>query len=109
MTNIKVPEPVSKEQIRTLLQTSCPDLDLGSVGPMLTASSSRWVAAAINTQGKTVTVMPLVRDMLTLLAMLLIMLTGVGLVIYAVAVMPKQKALADRVRAVLARELGGAR
>lgn len=106
MANIKVAEPVSKDQIRSLLQARCPDLDLGSVGPMITASSSRWVAAAVNSQGKTVTVMPLVRDMPAMLGMLLIMLTGLGLVIFAVTVMPKQRALADRVEGILSAELG---
>ncbi|MEM7156596.1 MAG: hypothetical protein AAF799_27360 [Myxococcota bacterium] len=106
MANIKVAEPVSKDQIRSLLQARCPDLDLGSVGPMITASSSRWVAAAVNSQGKTVTVMPLVRDMPAMLGMLLIMLTGLGLVIFAVTVMPKQRALAERVEGILSAELG---
>jgi len=106
MSNIKVAETVSKDQLRTLLQARCPDLDLGSVGPMLTASSSRWVAAAVNSQGKTVSVMPLVRDVPAMLGMMLIMLTGVGLVIFAVTVMPKQRALAQRVHGVLSAELG---
>ena len=39
------------------------------------------------------------------LAMLLIMFTGIGLILYAVVIMPKQRALADRIHALLAREL----
>ena len=106
MPNVKVAETVSKDQLRTLLQARCPDLDLGSVGPMLTGSSSRWVAAAVNSQGKTVSVMPLVRDVPAMLGMLLIMFTGIGLVIYAITVIPKQRALAERVHGVLSAELG---
>ena len=34
------------------------------------------------------------------------MLTGIGLVIFAVTVMPKQRALAHRVHGVLSAELG---
>jgi hypothetical protein len=106
MPNIKVAETVSQDEIRSLLRARCPDLDLASVGPMLTASSSRWVAAAVNRQGKTVSVMPLVRDVPAMLGMLCIMLTGVGLVIFAVTVMPKQRALAERVHGVLSAEWG---
>ncbi|MCH9686744.1 MAG: hypothetical protein K0V04_35250 [Deltaproteobacteria bacterium] len=109
MPNIKVTTPLTKDQIREIVRVGCPDLDLSSLGPGLTASRTRWVAAAINTQGKTVTVMPMVRDMTTLLLLLLVMITGIGLLIYAVVVIPKQKELVTRVTALLKRELGGAR
>ncbi len=109
MPNIKISNPVSKDQLREIVRVGCPDLDLSSLGPSFTASSSRWAAAAVNVQGKTVTVMPMVRDMVTMLLLLVIALTGIGIVIYAVAVIPKQKTIVDRVSALVERELGPAR
>ncbi len=78
------------------------------MGPGLTASQSRWVAAWVMTQRKQVQVLPMVRSMPMMLAFLALALTGVGLAIYAIAVLPKQRAVAARVAAALERELRAA-
>jgi|GEM_PF-3307951 len=105
MPNIRVSSPVSEARVHDIVAQGCPDLDLGRLGPMITASRSAWVAAAIGTRGRTVTVNPWVRDPLTTGLALLLLLTGIGLPIYAVFVLSKQRAVVDRVTAVLQRAL----
>lgn len=105
MPTIKLPAPVTKDEIRDVLRRSCPDLDLMNLGPMVTASKSPWVAAAINPQRSNVYVTPMVRSMPMFLVFFLMALTGIGIVIYAVTAVPKQKKVTDRVTAVLEREL----
>ncbi len=105
MAKITLPAPVTLDHLRAAVARSCPDLDLQRMGPGLTASQSRWVAAWIMTQGKQVQIAPMVRSMGTMLLLLLVALTGVGLIIYAVAVVPKQQAVVKRVHAALTREL----
>ena len=75
------------------------------MGPGVTASSSRWVAAWVMTQRKQIQITPMVRSMPMMLLLLLICATGLGLLVYAVAVIPKQQAVVKRVHAALAREL----
>lgn len=107
-SNIKLPSPMTRDQLRELLRAGCPDLDLHDFGPGLTASSSRWAGAAVIAQGQRLSVMPMVRDLGTLALTLLMALTGVGLLIYAVVAIPRQKQVAARVEALLRRELAGA-
>jgi hypothetical protein len=105
MPTIKLDAPASKDQIRDVLRRRCPDLDLMNLGPMITASESRWIAAAINPQRNNVYVMPMVRSMPMFLLFFLMALSGIGIVIYAVTAAPRQKQVAERVTAVLEREL----
>lgn len=111
MPSIKTPQPVPVDRIQEIVQAGCPDLDFGRLGVTLTASRSRWVAAAIGTRGNAVTVNPMVRDMPTMLLLLLMSLTGIGLMLYVLLAFPKQKALVARVTSLLQRELspGGVR
>lgn len=108
-TNIKLPAPVSKDHVRDIVIQACPDLEVGTLGPALIAARSPWVAAAIMVQGKTVSVGPAVRDAKMMLLMLLILLSGVGLILYAILAIPKQQEVAKRVYSLLSRELEGAR
>ena len=105
MATIKLTTPTSLTDLRAAVARTCPDLDLQRMGPGLTASQSRWAAAWVLTQRKQVQVLPMVRSMPMLLLLLLVALTGIGLVVYAVAVIPKQQALVKRVTAALEREL----
>jgi hypothetical protein len=105
MATLKLSRHVPLPELRTTLARTCPDLDLQSAGPGLTASQSRWVAAWVLTQRNQVQVVPMVRSLPMMLALLAIMLTGLGLLIYAVAVVPKQQAVVKRVTAALEREL----
>lgn len=106
MAKIDLPAPVTLDQLRAALGRACPDLDQQRMGPGVTASSSRWVAAWVMTQRKQVQITPMVRSMPMMLLLLLVCLTGLGLLLYAVAVIPKQQAVVKRVHAALARELG---
>lgn len=108
MATIKLPAPVSLDQVRAALTRACPDLDQQRFGPGVTASQSRWVAAWVMTQRKQVSVAPMVRSMPMFLLFFLIALTGVGLLIYAVTVLPRQQAVVKRVTAALERELRAA-
>lgn len=105
MAKIDLPAAVTLDQLRAALTRACPDLDQQRMGPGLTASSSRWVAAWVMTQRKQIQITPMVRSMPMMLLLLLLCATGVGLLIYAVAVIPKQQAVVKRVHAALAREL----
>ena len=105
MAKLTLPSPVSLDRLRAALARTCPDLDQHRLGPGVTASSSRWVGAWVMTQRKHVQVVPMVRSMPMLLLFLLMAVTGLGFVIYAVAVLPKQQALVKRVAAALEREL----
>lgn len=105
MATIKLPAAVTLDQIRAALTRACPDLDQHRMGPGVTASSSRWVAAWVMTQRKQIQITPMVRSGPMLLLQLLIFATGIGLLVYAVAVIPKQQAVVKRVHAALAREL----
>jgi hypothetical protein len=105
MAKIDLPAAVTLDQLRAALTRACPDLDQQRLGPGLTASSSRWVAAWVMTQRKQIQITPMVRSMPMMLLLLLICATGLGLLIYAVAVIPKQQAVVKRVHAALAREL----
>lgn len=105
MPNLKLSQPVSRDRVRDVLATRCPDLELKKLGPGLTASTSPWRAAMIQVNGKTVSVFPSVASAAMFPLMLLIMLTGIGLVIYAVTVIPKQQAIVKRVHAALEQEL----
>lgn len=107
MPPIKLSSPVAKDRVVQLVRTHLPDLDLGSLGAGVTVASSRWVAAAIWVNKKAVNVMPSMRSPQMFALFVLMALTGIGLAIYAVAILPKQKALADRVEGVLRRELAG--
>ena len=109
MAKLDLPAPVSLDQLRAAVARTCPDLDLQRMGPGLSASQSRWVAAWVMTQRKQVQITPMVRSMPMMLLMLLVALTGIGLLIYAVAVVPKQQAVVKRVHAALERELAGTR
>ena len=108
MATLKLSRHVPLADLRATLARTCPDLDLQRMGPGLTASQSRWVAAWVMTQRNQVQVVPMVRSLPMMLAFLLIALTGLGLVIYAVAVVPKQQAVVKRVTAALDRELRAA-
>lgn len=105
MATIKLPAPATLDQIRAALTRACPDLDQQRMGPGVTASQSRWVAAWVMTQRQQLQITPMVRSMPMMLLFLLVALTGVGLLIYAVAVLPKQQAVVKRVTAALEREL----
>mgnify|MGYP001273956234 FL=1 len=105
MAKIDLPAAVTLDQLRAALTRACPDLDQQRMGPGLTASSSRWVAAWVMTQRKQIQITPMVRSMPMMLLLLLICATGLGLLVYAVAVIPKQQAVVKRVHAALAREL----
>ena len=105
MPNIKLQAPVSKDQVREIIGRRCPDLDIGSMGAGLTAYSSPWVAAMIGVNKKTLSFAPMVASMKMFLLFFLIAVTGIGLVIYAVSVIPKQQALVKRVHAVIAEEV----
>lgn len=105
MAKIDLPAAVTLDQLRAALTRACPDLDQQRMGPGLTASSSRWVAAWVMTQRKQIQIMPMVRSMPMMLLLLLVCATGLGLLVYAVAVIPKQQAVVKRVHAALAREL----
>jgi hypothetical protein len=105
MATITLSAHVTLDQLRAALTRACPDLDQQRMGPGVTASQSRWVAAWVMTQRKQVQVTPMVRSMPMMLAFLALALTGVGLAIYAIAVLPKQRAVAARVAAALEREL----
>lgn len=108
MATITLSAHVPLPELRATLARTCPDLDLQRMGPGLTASQSRWVAAWVMTQRKQVQVLPMVRSMPMMLAFFALALTGVGLAIYAIAVLPKQRAVAARVAAALERELRAA-
>lgn len=105
MAKIDLPAAVTLDQLRAALTRACPDLDQQRMGPGVTASSSRWVAAWVMTQRKQIQITPMVRSGPMLLLQLLIFATGIGLLVYAVAVIPKQQAVVKRVHAALAREL----
>ena len=105
MATITLSAHVPLPELRATLARTCPDLDLQRMGPGLTASQSRWVAAWVLTQRKQVQVLPMVRSLPMMLAFFAIALTGVGLAIYAIAVVPKQRAVAAPVAAALEREL----
>jgi hypothetical protein len=105
MAKIDLPAAVTLDQLRAALTRACPDLDQQRMGPGVTASSSRWVAAWVMTQRKQIQITPMVRSMPMMLLLLLICATGLGLLVYAVAVIPKQQAVVKRVHAALAREL----
>ncbi len=108
MAKLTLPAPHSLDHLRAALERTCPDLDQHRFGPGVTASQSRWVAAWVMTQRKQVQVVPMVRSMPMFLLFFLMALTGLGLLIYAVAVVPKQQALVKRVHAALERELATA-
>lgn len=103
--NIVLPAPVSRDRVRDVLRARCPDLDLGTIGVGISAASSRWVAAVVFVNGKRVSVIPMVHGVGMFFVFLLLALTGLGIVIYAVTAVPRQLALTKRVRAVLAQEL----
>jgi len=63
------------------------------------AASAVWVSK------KTIGVTPSVRSLPMFLLQTLMALTGVGVVIFAVTALPRQRALAQRVQAVLRAEL----
>lgn len=105
MAKITLPAPVTLDQIRAALTRTCPDLDQQRMGPGVTASQSRWVAAWVMTQKKQIQITPMVRSMPMMLLFFLMALTGLGIIIYAVAVVPKQQAVVKRVHAALEREL----
>lgn len=105
MSNIKISEPVSRNQIRDILSRRCPDLELGSLGPMLTASVNGWGGASVAVNKKVVSVGPAPRTGGVFALTMFICLTGVGLIIFAVTVLPKWLDTARRVKAVLAEEL----
>lgn len=107
MASIKLQKPVSKDETRAILARRCPDLDLGTLGPTITASSSPWVAAMISVDKRTISVAPMVANMKMLLLFVLIAFTGIGIVLYAVLAVPKQLQVARRVEAALAQELAG--
>lgn len=106
MSAIKLSAPVTKDHVVSLVRTHCPDLDLGRLGAGVSVATSRWVGASIWINKKSVTVAPSPPSIPMFLVFLLMALTGLGLVVYAVGVLPKQRALAARVEGVLRRELG---
>lgn len=109
MSAIKLSSPVAKDHVVALLRAHCPDLDVGRLGAGVSAASSRWVGASIWINKKAITVIPSMPSIPMLLVFLLIVLTGLGLVVFAVAILPRQRALAERVEAMLRRELPAAR
>lgn len=105
MPTIKLDAPTTTDTVRAALTRTCPDLDLRPLGKGLSAAHSRWVAAWIMPQGKRVQIIGNVGSKGMMAALLLILLTGIGLPLYAILVVRKQQALAKRVHAALEREL----
>lgn len=105
MPPIKLSSPVAKDRVVALVRTHLPDLDLGSLGAGVTVSSSRWVGSSIWINKKSVSVIPSMRSIPMFLLFALMAATGIGLAIFAIAILPKQRALAARVEGVLRREL----
>lgn len=105
MATLELTAPVPLADLRATLARTCPDLALQGMGPGVTASRSPWVAAWVMTQRKQVQVVPMVRSIPMMLLFLLVALTGVGLLVYAVAVLPRQRQVVDQVVAALEREL----
>ena len=101
MPNIKLAQPVSKDEVRAIIRDRCPDLQLASLGPAITAGTSAWVAAWITVNRKTLSVAPSVANMKMFLLFMLIALTGVGIILFAVLVMPRQMEMSRRVTAAL--------
>lgn len=105
MPTMKLQNPTTVPDVRTALTRACPDLDVRPFGRGLAAAHSRWVAAWVMPNRNKVQVIGGVASKGMMLATLLIMLTGIGLPIYAITAMRKQQALAKRVTAALEREL----
>jgi hypothetical protein len=101
MANIKLAQPLTKDEVRAVIRQRCPDLDLGTMGGMLTAYTSSHVAALIAVNKKVLSVMPGVSSLRHFLVLVLICGTGIGLVPYAAFVVAKQVKLAKRVGATL--------
>jgi hypothetical protein len=101
MPNIKIARPVSKDEVRAVIQSHCPDLRLARLGPAITAGTSPWVAAWITVNKKSVSVAPSVANMKMFLLFALIALTGVGIILYAVLAVPGQMETTRRVTAAL--------
>ncbi len=105
MPKITLPAPVSRDQLRAALTRTCPDLEQNRMGPGVSASTSRWVAAWVMPQKKQIHINPGIRSVPMMLLFLLMALTGIGIVIWAIAVVPKQQALIKRIHAALERDL----
>ena len=73
----------------------------------LSAERRRVALATTAVIALSLSVIPSVASIPMFIVMLLIMLTGLGLVIYAVAVIPKQQEIVRRVTAALQQELPG--
>lgn len=101
MSNIKLAQPLTKDEVRAIIRQRCPDLDLGTLGPMLTAYASAHVAAMIGVNKKVLSVAPGVSSGRHFAVFALIAITGIGLILYAAFVVSKQVKLARRVEAAL--------
>jgi hypothetical protein len=101
MSNIKLAQPLTKDEVRAIIRQRCPDLDLGTMGAMLTAYQSAHVAAIIAVNKKVLSVMPGVSSLRHFLVMFLICITGIGLIPYAAFIVSKQMKVYKRVKAAL--------
>jgi hypothetical protein len=99
MPSTTLPDVTSQEQLNPLLQRLLPNARVMKRGKMTVVAKSDWETASVNVNKKgkvTVGPWPLGNGMASLWS-LLIMITGIGIVIWAVVVLPKHQALAQEV------------
>jgi hypothetical protein len=105
MPSTTLPDVTSQEQLNPLLERILPDTRVIKRGKMTVVARNDWQTASVNVNKKgkvTVGPWPLGTGMASLWS-LLIMITGVGLVIWAVVVLPKHQELAKQVLEALER------
>ena len=104
MGALKLAEKLDKKRVQDHLQSNLPDtLTIKNFpGPVaFTIGESAFVAALVTVNGKRINTMPWAHGFGMSWVMILIMLSGIGLIIYAVVAIPKQKKIVEQVETEL--------
>ena len=108
MATIKIQKgSVTKEQVREIIQRNCPDLRVKPFGVHTAVAETKWVGCTVAVLKGSVRTNPSIPSMKVMLFGALIALLGliIPIVIYGTKVLPRQKAVDQRVAEVLRREL----
>lgn len=103
------PNSVDKARVEEVLARALPDLEVTKLGVTLAVAESKWAGALISISKKKIVVnggIPSMKSMMLALLILVVGLVVIPAIIYGTKVMPRQKAIAERVTEVLQREFG---
>ena len=101
MANLKSSEPLDREAVIQHIQAALPDMSIQRWGTAFSVGSHSLVGTWVAVNGKRINTAPMCHGTRGVFLAFLMLLTGFGIVLYAVIYVPRQQKLQARVDDIL--------